>query len=719
VLQADLGDWQAADASFERALVPLRKQLGATHPQTLSVRTNRALARWGARPGPEAEAEYAEVVTALRGALGADAPGTAAAVRNLARMRFELGRAAEAEALLAEALAAQAKTLGANHPDLAPTRIEQARLLAQRGALDAAAAEVDRAIAALVEARGDEHRTVVRARTLRARIAVAQGDSDTALRQALEASSALARYTRHTFGALSDRQRSLLAGDAQDVIGALLSVESAPPRSVFTALLPHRDAVLRSIAAGHAGAGGDPQLAELRRRYVAAAIGTSPDAAKRAGELAARIDALEARAAAGATLPDRNPEEVLERACARLPEDAALIAFTAYDRTAPGAFAAPEPALAALVVRGGGCQVARAALPRGADIEAAAESFARSMRDERADDAAARRSLADALLAPLAPAAGDARRWLVIPDGALWGVPLGVLPDPQAGNKYLFERVTIGYLTSAYELAEGGDGGAFDPGSLRSLLVGAPDFGADTGGPTVLTDAGPCQMAPFEPLPATSSEIEDIGSLVGTPTVLVGGRATKPGLAEALGGKPWLVHFATHAYFAGQGGCSGGTAADWRGGEERIAPNPLLLSGIALAGANAPARVGSDEGTGILTAYEVAGLDLSSARLVVLSACDTGTGLRQRGQEVQGLRWGFRAAGAKALVTSLWRSNDVATRSLMRAFYQALVSDDIEDDVFRGAEALRRAQLAQVKSERLIGLQRPLTWANFVFSGVL
>ena len=88
-------------------------------------------------------------------------------------------------------------------------------------------------------------------------------------------------------------------------------------------------------------------------------------------------------------------------------------------------------------------------------------------------------------------------------------------------------------------------------------------------------------------------------------------------------------------------------------------------------------------------------------------------------QEVQGLRWGFRAAGAKALVTSLWRSNDVATRSLMHAFYEALASGDLEDDAFRGAEALRRAQLAQVKTERMLGLQRPLTWANFVFSGVL
>ena len=104
---------------------------------------------------------------------------------------------------------------------------------------------------------------------------------------------------------------------------------------------------------------------------------------------------------------------------------------------------------------------------------------------------------------------------------------------------------------------------------------------------------------------------------------------------------------------------------------------------------------------------------------MVLSACDTGTGLKLRGQEVQGLRWGFRAAGARALVTSLWRSNDVATRRLMKAFYEALFSGDIPRDAFQGPEALRRAQLAQVQMEKLLGMQRPLTWANFVFSGVL
>src|SRR5262249_21715000 len=157
-------------------------------------------------------------------------------------------------------------------------------------------------------------------------------------------------------------------------------------------------------------------------------------------------------------------------------------------------------------------------------------------------------------------------------------------------------------------------------------------------------------------------EVDDIRPLVGKASLLVGAGASREALAAALGSDPWLVHLATHAYFAGQGGCGepARTGEDLGPADAPIAPNPLLLRGMAMAGANA--GDGSGAGGGILTSYEVASLDLRSAGLVVLSACDTGAGLRRRGQELQGLRWGFRAAGARALVTSLWLSNDVATR---------------------------------------------------------
>jgi CHAT domain-containing protein len=730
LLRADLRDWRAADEAFAAALASLTESQGADHPETITIRSNRALARWGATRKGGAVDDYAQAVKDLGNVLGRDHPAVAAATRNLSRFEADRGNDERAEQLLEQALASQKRTLGPDHPELGQTRLQHGRLLAQRGRLEEAAAEIDAAIAVQARSLGPEHPAVARARITRARIAAAQGDRETALRESLEASRAIAVHTRRTFGAISDRQRSILARDSQDVLGALLSVPDAPPKDLFVSMLPHRDSVLRSIAAGRAAARGGEggeflrELADLRKRYVAAIHGQGPDTAERVKLLARKIEGLERlAAAAGSRMWDIDPNEVLALACKRLPGDAALVKFIAYERTLPRDASRTVPAYSAMVVRGEGCDVQRVDLGDGREIEQAAESFGNSMREQRTDALDARKTLSETLLAPLDESASQAQRWLVIPDGALWGVPIGALPDPQAMDHYLLERVSVGYLTSTYELSDASRTTSQPDDIRRSLLIGAPDFGgSEHGGPVVLTASGPCQVEPFEDLPGTRQELSDINQLIASQRVVVGADVTKQRLAEELKRKPWLVHFATHAYFAGLGGCEAaqdGDSSGWNGGQAPIDANPLVLSGIVLAGANNPTRIDGEGQGGILTAYEVAGMDLGSAGLVVLSACDTGTGLHLRGQEVQGLRWGFRAAGARALVTSLWRSNDAATRKMMRAFYEALVSEDLANDPLRGAEALRRAQLDQVKGEQRLGIRRPLIWANFIFSGVL
>lgn len=723
VLQADLGDWSNADGAFAASLESLRETQGEKSVDTITVRTNRALAKWGSRKNRRAADEYSAAIDDLREALGSDHPSVAAVVRNLAQMEFELGEADRAQRLLRDALEAQTRSLGPNHPDLAPTRLANGRLLARRGKLREAAAEIDRAVEVLLGALGPEHPVVARARTTSARTSLALGDNSGALRSAVAASTAILTFSQRTFGAISDRQRALLSQDSQRVIGALLSVPDVDARDLFVALLPHRDSVLRSIAARRAAGRGDAkfanELTELRKRYVAAVLGQGPDTAERVRALAQAIEGLEVlKGARGGVANLGDPATVLSAACKRIPDDAALIKFVAYDRTPKGRPTETLPAYAALIVRGGGCSVTRVDLGEGAALQKSAERFASAMRDQLMDEPAARVELSKAVLEPIAPALSGVTRWLVVPDGSLWGIPIGALPDPQDNSHYLLERVTVGYLTSTYELAEA-RGESAERLLERSLLVGAPDFGGTgSGGPVVLTDAGPCQLQPFEMLPATERELDDIAGLLDEPRMLTGADVTKRRLIQELSNKPWLVHFATHAYFAGSGGCGKQTEeADLR--QKAIAPNPLLLSGIVLAGANRPTRVEAEVESGILTAYEVAGLDLADAGLVVLSACDTGTGLALRGQEVQGLRWGFRAAGARALVTSLWRSNDAATRRMMNSFYTSLTSEDLAIDPLRGAEALRRAKLEQLKGEARLGIRRPLIWANFIFSGVL
>src|SRR5262249_39063858 len=147
--------------------------------------------------------------------------------------------------------------------------------------------------------------------------------------------------------------------------------------------------------------------------------------------------------------------------------------------------------------------------------------------------------------------------------------------------------------------------------------------------------------------------------------------------------------------------------------------NPGLLSGLALAGANQrPTPPGKDDG--ILTALEVAELDLADVALATLSACETGLGDVAGGEGLLSLQRAFQVAGARAVVASLWGVDDPSTQTLMERFYQNLWSRKMT-----AASALREAQIFEEITRGLKDLdpppapkrRSPYYWAAFVLSG--
>ena len=110
----------------------------------------------------------------------------------------------------------------------------------------------------------------------------------------------------------------------------------------------------------------------------------------------------------------------------------------------------------------------------------------------------------------------------------------------------------------------------------------------------------------------------------------------------------------------------------------------------------------------MLTALEVAGLDLWGTKLVVLSACETGVGEVRSGDGVYGLRRALVIAGSESQVLSLWKVDDDATRDLMIDYYTALKGGDGR------SEALRQVQLKMLASPYR---QHPYYWASFIHSG--
>jgi CHAT domain-containing protein len=141
--------------------------------------------------------------------------------------------------------------------------------------------------------------------------------------------------------------------------------------------------------------------------------------------------------------------------------------------------------------------------------------------------------------------------------------------------------------------------------------------------------------------------------------------------------------------------------------------NPFRLAGLALAGANRRAKAGPDEEDGILTAEEIASLDLAGLDWVVLSACDTGVGDVRSGDGVLGLRRAFEVAGASTLIMSLWAVEDQSAREWMRRLYEGRFRRNLET-----AEAVHAASLGVLKSLRAEGHStHPFYWAGFVAAG--
>ena len=137
--------------------------------------------------------------------------------------------------------------------------------------------------------------------------------------------------------------------------------------------------------------------------------------------------------------------------------------------------------------------------------------------------------------------------------------------------------------------------------------------------------------------------------------------------------------------------------------EEYKLNNPLLQSGLLLAGAN------KGEGNeGVITALEATTLDLWGTKLVVLSACDTGVGEVKNGDGVYGLRRGLVLAGSESQLMSLWPVSDSGTRDLMIRYYKALENHEGR------SSGLRRVRLEFLKDPKL---KHPYYWASFIQSG--
>jgi CHAT domain-containing protein/tetratricopeptide (TPR) repeat protein len=335
---------------------------------------------------------------------------------------------------------------------------------------------------------------------------------------------------------------------------------------------------------------------------------------------------------------------------------------------------------------------------------------------------------------PVAPAFRGSKTVFVVPDGALNLVSMATLPDDD--GRYLVESdPLIHYLSTERDLLRQADAPRTAHGAL---ILGAPDLDEQetglaasssipTGRQPAFRSASPeCAEARglrFDPIPGTLQEIRDVGSLLGggeRVTELTGRAATEEAFKALAPGKR-LLHIATHGFFVqercqsvlSQQRLRGTNMAKSAAKVSAAGDNPLLLSGLTLAGANRPAGgAAAALEDGFLTAEEIGALDLKGVAWAVLSACETGVGKVVPGEGVLGLRRAFAVAGAGTLIMSLWRVEDDSTREWMQELYRGRRA--------RHSTALcvTEASRAMIRERRARGATtHPFYWGGFVAEG--
>lgn len=226
-------------------------------------------------------------------------------------------------------------------------------------------------------------------------------------------------------------------------------------------------------------------------------------------------------------------------------------------------------------------------------------------------------------------------------------------------------------------------------------------------------------------LPGTLNEVEAIAEQLKAGNLITAMNASEETFKGYSGHAPELMHIATHGF------CLADVTEE----------NAMQKTGLLLANSE-NAWTGKDvepsREDGILTAQEIAALNLAGNGLTVLSACETALGAITS-DGVAGLQRGLKKAGVHAIIMTLWPVNDEATERLMKAFYgyilngqtprdalrsaqyelrgfkpEPIEEDDTEEDTARKLKFLRQSQVKAANKAKKYPFANPRFWAAFI-----
>ncbi|MBR5493272.1 MAG: CHAT domain-containing protein [Alistipes sp.] len=207
----------------------------------------------------------------------------------------------------------------------------------------------------------------------------------------------------------------------------------------------------------------------------------------------------------------------------------------------------------------------------------------------------------------------------------------------------------------------------------------------------------------FRELPGSKVEVERIAEILNRSkfevTPYTGMNGTEESFLNMHGKSPRILHLATHGFYYTP---TEAEKVDYLRGYS----DAMSLSGLIMSGGNAAWR-GEELPTGtlggVLTANNIAHLDLSNTDMVVLSACQTGQG-NATAEGLYGLQRAFKKAGVGTMVMTLWSVSDKVATEFMIKFYESLVENDWD----------KHKAFEQTKSYIRTQHPDPYHWAAFV-----
>ena len=768
-LYKTIGDYEKAENCYKQANEIRLATLGDKHPLYASGLENLADLYFQKGDFTSAEDFFRKALDIEKAGLGDKHPDVALAMQNLAVLYKTTNRYAEAESLYRQALEVWKTVVGERHPDFALATQNLGSLCQAMGRFDEAEPLYRQALDIRTALLGDDHPSVAASLEALASLYAATSRAEEALKLMQRAQAINDRLIRNVFAIASEKQRlgflSTLRGETDAYLSLIVQNLANSPSAVSAGmdLVLKRKAIVAEAMAAERDAvlgGRYPDLeAELRevktlRAQIAQKMMSGPGAEgleahrRMLDEWRAREEKLELHLAS--RIPEINLDRRLHEAdrkavAGALPQGAALVEYVRFDwydfkavRSQGQPSWQPAHYLAFVLLPGEADNVRLFDLGPAAEIDKMISDFRSSITGEAEKPGArglvkvsedkpgieATTDLYKKLIEPVLKGTGKIEKMILAPDGGLYRLPFGALPV--SAGRSLIDEYQVSYVGAGRDVLRFGASSTSRPSppvvtadpDYDLSIEGRADQGRDNNSAQGKVTRELAAGAPhFDRLPGTRSEGEHIAAMLGVKPMVE--RSASKGLLQDAR-SPRILHIATHGFFLPDQAPSGDSKDAQQGRESsatdtrasfltRAMENPLLRSGLVLAGANSwlqGRRLPPEAGDGILTGEDASALDLLSTDLVVLSACETGLGDIKTGEGVFGLRRAFLLAGAKTLVMSLWKVPDAQTQMLMEEFYRRILAGQSRAEALRGAQLLVKASNPE-----------PVYWGAFVCQG--